>query len=296
MKNRISFVIPSYNCENTLKESVDSIFNKNFNTEDEVIIINDASTDNTEKVAQELAVFYYPKIKIIKNEQNKGCPASRNIAISQAKNELIFNLDSDNILTPRSIEKLKEQLIIQKADMCAFQKYYYFKTDTSKVTHKWICKTGFMSLPDFFSGYINPGPGGNFLFKKEIWNKVGGYWEYGKGLHEAWGFTFKMLVNGAKFYVVEDTYYYHRYSHSSLFVRESSKKEYEQEITNLFIKDYMNIFDISTRNFILKNNDWFKKINNFDFIIDGKTKGKDGKLVYTNIFKELVNKIKKCIR
>ena len=49
-KNNISFIMPAYNCADTIEESVDSIFNGNFTDGDELIIVNDGSTDNTEKV------------------------------------------------------------------------------------------------------------------------------------------------------------------------------------------------------------------------------------------------------
>jgi len=200
---KISFVIPAYNCADTLEESVESIFNGNFEDGDEVIIVNDASTDNTESVIDKLK-SKHPLIVTINNSENKGCPASRNVGIRATKNSLIFNLDSDNILVHNSIPKLKKYLIEQAAEVAAFGEYHYFIDNTAKITHKWICKPGTMSLADFLSGHINPGPGGNFLYTKKSWDKIGGYWEYGSGLHEAWGFTLKQLANGAKFVVPQD--------------------------------------------------------------------------------------------
>ena len=179
----ISFVIPAYNSASTLKEAVDSIFNGNFETGDEVIIVNDASTDTTGDVAAALAVTYAPHVTTLTNQQNKGCPASRNVGIARTKNPLIFNLDADNVLIPGSIAKLKEALIAQDADVAAFGEYNYFKTDLSKPTHRWICKPGIFTLADIFCGIVNQAPGGNYLYRKATWQRIGGYWEYGKGLH-----------------------------------------------------------------------------------------------------------------
>ena len=59
MKNaNISFVIPAYNCQHTLAEAVDSIYNGNFTKGDEVIIVDDASTDETLKEARSLQKKY----------------------------------------------------------------------------------------------------------------------------------------------------------------------------------------------------------------------------------------------
>lgn len=50
----ISFIMPVFNCQDTIEESVESIFQGNFTKGDEVIIVDDASTDNTLKVIKKL--------------------------------------------------------------------------------------------------------------------------------------------------------------------------------------------------------------------------------------------------
>ena len=52
--SKISFIIPAYNCADTIVESIDSIFNGNFEDGDEVIIVNDASTDKTWQIINDL--------------------------------------------------------------------------------------------------------------------------------------------------------------------------------------------------------------------------------------------------
>ena len=222
----ISFVMPAYNCEKTIEESVESIMNGNFLPGDELIIVNDGSSDHTAHVIERLKNIVPIIISLI-NDKNKGCPASRNIGIQKATNPYIFNLDSDNILTPGSVRTLLQYLLQEHADVAAFGEYYYFIKSIQNVTHKWICQDGVMTLADFLAGPINPGPGGNFLFTKAIWEKIDGYWEYGAGLHEAWGFALKMLVHEAQFVVLRNSFYYHRHGHASLFVRESKKNTAE---------------------------------------------------------------------
>jgi glycosyltransferase involved in cell wall biosynthesis len=48
----ISFIIPAYNCQRTLAETVESIYKSNFTEGDEIIIIDDASTDDTLALAK----------------------------------------------------------------------------------------------------------------------------------------------------------------------------------------------------------------------------------------------------
>src|SRR3982751_5308900 len=105
----ISFFIPAYNCAKTIAESVDSIMETNFADGDELIIVNDFSSDDISSILQELKKKY-PAITIIDHKRNKGGAAARNTAVENAKNEFLFCLDSDNVLAPLSIEPLKKYL------------------------------------------------------------------------------------------------------------------------------------------------------------------------------------------
>lgn len=290
--HNISFVVPAYNAEKTIVESIESIFNNNFEVGDEVIIIDDCSTDNTTKVINHLADRFSPHIKAVKNKVNKGCPATRNVGIDLAKNKLIFNLDADNILVPNSISKLKSSLLENQADMVAFASYHYFVNSTKLVTHKWQCITGWLTLANLFAGHINPGPGGNFLYTKSSWKKIGGYWEYGKGLHEAWGFTLKQLTSGSRLFVVPDTYYYHRHGHDSLFVIESKNKTAEIEMLAKMLAPYQNRFDPLDWEYMKNNPDWYHKLDKHPIKVDGQT-GKNGKMYLTwyGVVRKLLHKI-----
>lgn len=292
----ISFVIPAYNAEAMLTEAVASVFNGNFEEGDEVIVVNDASTDTTIDVAKHLAMQYVPHVHIINNEENKGCPASRNIGIAHARNELIFNLDADNILAPHSVKKLKNALINERADVAAFEEYRYFKNDPHKITHIWKCESGVFTLADFFSGHINPGPGGNFLYTKKSWGRIGGYWEYGKGLHEAWGFSLKLLMKGAKFFVVPDTFYFHRYAHESLFVRENKKSDAEILITRAFIEPALPLLEEASRNYVIHEPYWYKKLEQKPLYLKDGSRGKNGKIIWNSLFKAIVVTIKNMTR
>jgi glycosyltransferase involved in cell wall biosynthesis len=294
MDKKISFIIPAYNCENTLLESINSIIDNNFENGDEIIIVNDASTDNTKEVAENIKNKYTLSVKLINNEQNKGCPASRNIGIEEAENELIFNLDSDDILEKNSVKKLKDYLIKNNVDLATFGEIHFFINNTKKITHKWICKDGLMTLPDYLSGPIVPG--GNYIYTKASWEKIGGYWEYGKGLHEFWGFTLKQLSNSSKVMVMPKSYYFHRYSHKSLYSRESKKISESIEVSNKFIEPILNLFDEKTQTYIKGNNDWFSSLNRTPLILKNNSVGKTGKIVYTSKLVFIKQKIKEILR
>ncbi|AVQ44402.1 TPA: glycosyltransferase family 2 protein [Clostridium sporogenes] len=103
----ISVIMPVYNAEKYLKESIESILNqtyKNF----EFIIINDGSTDDSLRIINE----YYKKdfrIKIISRE-NKGLVYSLNEGISIAEGEYIARMDGDDICELQRLEKQIEYM------------------------------------------------------------------------------------------------------------------------------------------------------------------------------------------
>jgi glycosyltransferase involved in cell wall biosynthesis len=279
--SNITFVIPAYNAATTLEEAVASVFNHNFSTGDAVIIVNDASTDTTAAVASTLAERYAPHLTLITNAVNRGCPASRNVGIARATTPLIMNLDADNILLPNSIEKLREALSGEGADIAAFATYRYFVDDSRFITHFWHCRPGIFTLADLLAGHINPGPGGNFLYTKQSWERIGGYWEYGKGLHEAWGFTLKQLAAGAKMIVVPGSAYLHRHGHASLFATESKKKTEEYALTMKMIQPYLDRLDPADRQYVETTPAWYELLATHPLHLVGQPTGHTGQMQRT---------------
>lgn len=78
----VSVVMPAYNCENYISTAIESVLVQDISLE--LIIINDCSRDNTEKVIESYA-SNYPQIRYYKNETNLGASGSRNRAIQLAK-------------------------------------------------------------------------------------------------------------------------------------------------------------------------------------------------------------------
>lgn len=97
---QISVIIPVYNAELYIKESIDSILNQTF-TNFELIIVNDASKDDSKKI---IASYTDNRIIFIDNLENKGAANSRNIAIKQAKGKYLAIMDSDDISLPNRLE------------------------------------------------------------------------------------------------------------------------------------------------------------------------------------------------
>lgn len=97
----VSVVMPVYNVENYINESVSSILNQTF-PDFEFIIIDDGSTDKTWEVLQS---FKDKRIKLLRNEHNMGNYPSRNKAIKIAKGKYTAVMDGDDIAMPDRLEK-----------------------------------------------------------------------------------------------------------------------------------------------------------------------------------------------
>ena len=99
----LTVIMPVYNGEKFLKESIDSILAQTF--EDfTLIIVNDNSTDGSQQIIDHY-ISIDNRVCCLNNDINLGPAKSRNIAIETAKTELIALMDSDDIALPTRFEK-----------------------------------------------------------------------------------------------------------------------------------------------------------------------------------------------
>lgn len=112
MKPIISVVMPTYNNSIYIKKAIDSVINQKVDYE--LLIIDDASTDNTYEVVKP---YLSDRIKYIRNSKNMGVAYTRNVGIQLAVGKYVAFLDSDDWWKK---DKLKEQLKILEDKNCIF--------------------------------------------------------------------------------------------------------------------------------------------------------------------------------
>ncbi|MCP4521828.1 MAG: glycosyltransferase [Cytophagales bacterium] len=105
----VSVIIPCYNAEKFIKETIQSVLNQSY-SQFELIIVNDGSKDNSEK---EILTFDDPRIQYISKE-NGGVSKARNIGIEKAKGEFLAFLDADDIFEKDNLKKKIEFLKTNK--------------------------------------------------------------------------------------------------------------------------------------------------------------------------------------
>lgn len=103
---KISIIVPVYNNENYLPETLYSILKQSMIEEMEVVMIDDGSTDNSRYIVEEYALDYDNFYAY--HTKNEGTSIARNLGFELAKGEYVMFLDSDDIILPDRCEKLYE--------------------------------------------------------------------------------------------------------------------------------------------------------------------------------------------
>jgi glycosyltransferase involved in cell wall biosynthesis len=184
----ISVIIPAYNAEKTIQETIESVLNQTF-TDFELIVINDGSQDATLKVINSipddrLKVFSYP---------NAGVSASRNRGLAKAAGEFIAFLDADDLWTP---DKLEAQLKALQANTQAAVAYSWtdYIDESGQFLHpgKHITENGDVYAKLLVTNILDNGS--NYLIRREALNKIGGFDESLFG-PEDWDLAIRLAAN-----------------------------------------------------------------------------------------------------
>lgn len=103
---KVSVVIPVYNEEKYIGACLESLMKQTVQA-DEIIVVNNNSTDNTLKIVKQ-----YP-VRILK-EKKQGMTPARNKGFNEAKYEIIARTDADTILPPNWIKRIKKSFVDEK--------------------------------------------------------------------------------------------------------------------------------------------------------------------------------------
>jgi glycosyltransferase involved in cell wall biosynthesis len=102
MMDLVSVIIPAYNAEKYISETIESVLKQTYKNL-EIIIVDDGSTDDTERVVNN-KLQAFSKYKFLK-QNNLGPAAARNLGIKNAEGDYIAFLDADDLWLPQKIEK-----------------------------------------------------------------------------------------------------------------------------------------------------------------------------------------------
>lgn len=115
----LSIVIPAYQSEKTIQRAIESVLEWQhdpiFRNDVEIIVINDGSTDDTEKIVKELSSRY--SWLRLASQTNKGRSAARNLGIALARGSWIMFLDADDFLLPGTYKVIESSMSTNSAEV-----------------------------------------------------------------------------------------------------------------------------------------------------------------------------------
>lgn len=125
----LSVLVPVYNVEAYLRECVESVMQQvqqlqgTAAAQIEVLLLNDASTDGSAQLAQQLCQQWPDTIQVIAHTHNQGLSAARNTLIEHARGQYLWFLDSDDCLEPGAIAALQRVVQHDQPDLvlCDFR-------------------------------------------------------------------------------------------------------------------------------------------------------------------------------
>lgn len=123
-KFKVSIIIPVFNVEHLLEQCVESIATQ-MDHEDELILVDDGSTDHSFSICQK-AQLTYRNVTII-HTKNRGCSAARNTGFELAQGEYVIFVDSDDYWLENKYQHIKAELMSQPT--CEVFMFDYLKLD-----------------------------------------------------------------------------------------------------------------------------------------------------------------------
>ena len=268
MKPDLSIIIPCYNCSETLEEAVDSCFIQQLeenNRTYEIVMVDDGSTDTTREVMKKIETKTQANSSgVIRNffhEKNCGGGATRNTAIKNARADVIFCLDSDDILAQGTLSKMLEMMLSkQKAGIpCDGIGIHHSKKFTGKnVNDIHVIHTfGYAGTQIPFESLLQRDNVycplySTFMHTREAFEIMGGY-PTNHGF-DTQSFAWRFLSNGLTAYTCPDSTYFHRVGfNKSYYIR-----EYEAGKVNynwfLILSEFLYLFNDRIKDIILDFN------------------------------------------
>lgn len=259
MKPIVSIIIPCFNSEATLEATLESVLNQKYQNW-EAIIVNDGSTDETEKIAFRL-INKDDRFKYF-TKQNEGLGKTRNFGINKSIGTLILPLDSDNQL---------EECFVQDA-VSVFET----NTDIGVVyghAQYFGKKNGFWEVGDYkleqmlVHNYIDACA----IYKKKFWEEVGGYDEnmpY-QG-HEDWELWVAFGTMNIMFYHLKKITFHYYVSENSMI--RSFTQSMTESNQDYIVKKYSKLYHYQFCKSISENKELHEKMRSEKFVINLFTK------------------------
>ncbi|MEW6285728.1 MAG: glycosyltransferase family A protein [Chloroflexota bacterium] len=199
----VSVIIPAYNQAEFLPATLQSVLNQTY-SHFEIIVVNDASTDNTDEVMQG---FTDPRIRYIVHEQNQRLSAARNTGIKASKGDILFLLDADDLFHPEKLEAHVKFLAAHPEIGVSYNARFELNHSANTIREMWRPPLT-VGLKDLLLAF--PFAPSDTVVRREWAFKVG-LFDPAVGTAEDTDFPCRLALAGCKFAGIDRALNYRRY-------------------------------------------------------------------------------------
>ena len=247
---KISVIVPVYNCEDYIEESIKSILNQSFK-DIEVICVDDGSTDDSLNILKELSM-QDTRLKVF-TQENQGSSVARNNALEKASGDYIYFFDADDYVVEDALEKAYKNAVNNDSDIVFF-KYDEYNANTF-IKHSSIAIENQFPEADFNNFSFNcqdyrklafRGPFAPWFkfYKKSFLNKYD-YFEFPINLiHNDIPFHVKTILKASEISFVPESLYHYRNDNPNSISNTRFSRIYDIFSIIDIVEDFLNSEDL----------------------------------------------------
>ena len=227
---KISIVIPVYNCEKYIAQTLDCIYAQTMPHRDiEVIVCLDAPTDDTVVVVKSWARAHRGlHVNIIENKKNRGVSFSRNIAIQHATGEYIHFMDSDDLINTDFYRAMYDAARAANADVAVSSYWHQRRPNISVILDAAIVVSNPQDKIDI-TRVDQHGMMWRYLVRREFWVKNKFLFPEDMKICEDWVLANRMVFAANYIVTVPGAMYLYRMRSGSLIAVSQKEREGGQD-------------------------------------------------------------------
>jgi len=239
----LSVIIPVYNTEEYLEETIESVINQtlNFERHIQLILVNNASEDNSDVICKYYKSIYPNNIEYVVLENNKGPSGARNAGLKYAKGKYVNFLDSDDKWAPDALKKAINYLEKNETsiDLVACRIKHF---DASKNWHVLDYKFKKNHICDIFLGVDHV----QLSLCSTVIKRDAIRFELDETIHHAEDAKFltQIILDKCKYGILSDSVFYYRKRSTGISLLQSTSKSSEWYFETPY-KVYKYILDLS---------------------------------------------------
>lgn len=221
-KSGVSIIIPCYNVEKYLDVCIDSILCQKIK-DFEIILVDDFSDDNTKKIIQKY-VSKYDNIRAIFNKENLGAGYCRNVALKEAKYDIVSFVDSDDYVESNYYENMLGTMLENNADVVVCDIFVkYAEDDFNENDYRCYACQGIVEKYNFINNGLAASPCNKLIRRQLLLDNL-----FPEGImNEDVATIIAILANCNKVVYEKETYYNYIQRKSSVQNKSISFKRFD---------------------------------------------------------------------